>query len=62
MENKEYKIGDTIKSGRKEYEVIGIFEENGHEFFWARTKNSMGSYTYSNVFTYDDEGKLYKRN
>ena len=61
MDKQEFKIGDTFKHGRKEYEVLGIFEEEGKIFYWCRTTTANGLTTYSNIFTYDDEGKLYQR-
>lgn len=61
IEKVEIKIGDKFKIRKKEYEVIGIFEENDEKFFWCRTTDYSGLTIYSNVFRYDTEGKLIKR-
>jgi hypothetical protein len=55
------KIGDKFKSGKSEYTVVSVFVDNGREFYVAKKVGSDGFVTYSNVFTYDEEGKLYKR-
>lgn len=55
------KIGDKFKSGKSEYTVVSVFVDNGREFYVAKKIGSDGFITYSNVFTYDEEGKLYKR-
>ena len=61
MTNK-IKVGDIFQYGRKEYEVIGVFEEDNEiPLFWCRCKDTNGYVKYSNVFTYDENNKLYKR-
>lgn len=63
METKKiYKVGDTFKPKRSrvEYTVLATFEDDGHQFFVAKKQTNWG-WTYSNVFTYDEEGNIYER-
>lgn len=62
MENKTYKVGDTFKPKRSrlEYTVVATFQDNGQEFIVAKKQTDYG-WSYSNVFTFDDEGNLYQR-
>jgi hypothetical protein len=55
------KIGDKFKIGKSEYTVVSVFVDNGSEFYVAKKVGHDGFITYSNVFTYNEEGKLYKR-
>lgn len=62
MEKKTYKVGDTFKPKRSrlEYTVVATFQDNGQEFIVAKKQTDYG-WSYSNVFTFDDEGNLYQR-
>ena len=55
------KVGDKFKHGRTEYTVVSVFVDDGKEFYVAKKVGHDGFVTYSNVFTYNEEGKLYKR-
>ena len=51
-----YKVGDIIKPKRTEYIVVAVFEDNGKEYYVAKTNDNR----YSQIFCYNDEGKLYQ--
>lgn len=63
MEQKKYKIGDTFKpkGSRVEYTVVDIFNDNGEEFIVAKKPLGYGSWSYRNVFAYDENGNLFGR-
>ena len=64
MENKTYKVGDTFKPKRSktEYTVVATFEDNGEHFFVAKKPSNYEGWYYSNIFYYDEEGKIKQRN
>ena len=56
------KIGDKFKFGHTDYTVVAIFEDDGDTFYVAKCKSlKRGIIAYSNIFTYDNSGRLYKR-
>ena len=55
------KIGDKFKIGKSEYTVVSVFTDDGRELYVAKKVGRDGFITYSNVFTYNEEGILYKR-
>lgn len=55
------KIGDIFTFGRTLYTVVAIFEDEGNTFYIAKYARKDGCYVYSNIFTYDNSGRLYKR-
>lgn len=55
------KVGDKFKYGRTEYTVVSVFVDNGKEFYVAKKTRSDGFIKYSNVFTSNEDGKLYAR-
>ena len=63
MEKKNYKVGDTFKPKRSrvEYTVVATFQDNGEEFVVAKKPMDYGSWSYGNVFAFDDNGELYGR-
>lgn len=61
MEPKSMKIGDTFIFGRTLYTVVAIFEDEDKTFYVAKYAKKYGIYSYSNIFTYDNSGRLYKR-
>ena len=38
-----------------------IFEDEDKTFYVAKYAKKYGIYSYSNIFTYDNSGRLYKR-
>ena len=54
------KVGDKFKIGRTEYEVVARFVDNGNQYYVAKYKMACGIVSYSNTFTADSKGKLYK--
>lgn len=64
METKKiYKVGDTFKPkrSRAEYTVVATFEDDGHQFFVAKKPMGQDSWSYGNVFAYDDDGEIFQR-
>lgn len=55
------KVGDKFKYGRTEYTVVSVFVDNGKEFYVAKKTRRDGFIQYSNVFTRNEDGKLYAR-
>ena len=55
------KVGDKFKYGRTEYTVVSVFVDNGKEFYVAKKTRRDGFIKYSNVFTRNEDGKLYAR-
>lgn len=55
------KVGDKFKYGRTEYTVVSVFVDNGKEFYVAKKTRRDGFIQYSNVFTHNEDGKLYAR-
>ena len=55
------KAGDKFKYGRTEYTVVSVFVDNGKEFYVAKKTRRDGFIQYSNVFTRNEDGKLYAR-
>ena len=55
------KIGDKFKYGRTEYTVVSVFVDDGKEFYVAKKTSCGGLIKYSNVFTCNEDGKLYAR-
>lgn len=60
---KSYQVGDTFKPKRSrvEYTVVATFQDNGEEFVVAKKPMGYGSWSYGNVFAYDEDGNLYQR-
>ena len=54
-------VGDKFKYGRTEYTVVSVFVDNDKEFYVAKKTCRDGSIRYSNVFTRNENGKLYAR-
>lgn len=52
--------GFKFKDGRKVYEVVSRFDEYGQKFWVTKTLDTNGVWSYSNIFTFDDEEKLFK--
>ena len=62
MEEDTIKVGDTIKLSRTEYEIIAEFEDDGNKYWVGKCHSGHANlYYYSNIFTYDKNGKLFKR-
>ena len=63
MEKKTYKIGDTFKPKRSrlEYTVVATFQDDGKEFIVAKRPSGYGTWYYSNIFTYDEDGNFMAR-
>lgn len=56
------KVGDKFRFGHTDYTVVALFEDEGEVFYVAKSKSSRYDITtYSNIFTCNDFGKLYKR-
>lgn len=62
-EKKEYNVGDTfkVKKGKHEYTIVATFEDNGETFFVAKKPSGYGSWYYSNIFCYNENGELFQR-
>ena len=55
------KVGEVFIYGRTPYMIVSIFEDNNQTFYVAKSVDRTGFIKYSNIFTYNEEGKLYKR-
>ena len=58
------KIGDKFRFAYTDYTIVAIFEDEGDTFYVAKCKSSRRANditVYSNIFTYDYSGRLYKR-
>lgn len=63
-EFKLYKVGDVFKPERSktDYTVVATFEDEGKQFFVAKHPLDGGRlWSYGSVFSYDEDGKVFKR-
>ena len=58
----ELKIGSKFRGkDRKTYTVVSIFDDAGKTFYVCKCPvGGTSSYTYSNIFCYNNRGELFK--
>ena len=54
-------VGEIFKQGRIFYEVVAVFVDDNKTFYVAKCNTTDGGVSYSNIFTLNEKGELYKR-
>lgn len=54
-------VGEIFKHRRIFYEVVAVFVDDNKTFYVAKCNTAYGGVSYSNIFTLDEKGELYKR-
>lgn len=60
MDKELFKIGYSFLFGRKTYEIVAIFEDDGETFYVTKTLTNYGVNSYCNIFYFTDNGELHK--
>lgn len=60
MKKDDIKIGYSFVFGRKTYEIVAIFEDDGEILYVAKTLTNYGVNSYANIFHFTEEGEFYK--